>query len=57
LAKTSQASIARRVGVSDRAVRSALKVLAGKGLVIVVQRGSLRRGPSSYRVLPLTRKP
>jgi hypothetical protein len=57
LAETSQASIARRAGISDRAVRFALRVLSGKGLVAVVRRGSLRRGPSSYRVLPLARQP
>jgi hypothetical protein len=57
LAGTSQASLARRAGVSDRAVRSALRVLEQAGLVIVVRRGSLRRGPSTYRVHPLRRQP
>jgi hypothetical protein len=56
LAATSQADLARRAGVSDRAVRSALNELRGKGLVAVVRRGSLRRGPSSYRVFPLCRE-
>jgi len=55
LAKTSQASIARRAGVSDRAIRAALRQLEQRGLVIVVHRGSLRRGPSIYRVHPLGR--
>jgi hypothetical protein len=57
LAETSQADLARRGGVSDRAVRFALAALCGKGLVAVVRRGSLRRGPSSYRVFPLARGP
>src|SRR5262245_27243252 len=56
LAKTSQASMARRAGVSDRAIRAALRRLAGTGLVTVVHRGSLRRGPSIYRVHPLGRE-
>jgi DNA-binding MarR family transcriptional regulator len=53
LAATSQASMARRAGVTERAVRKALRRLEGRGLVGVVHRGSLRRGPSSYRVHPL----
>jgi hypothetical protein len=56
LAETSQASIARRAGVSDRAVRKALARLTRLGLVGVIRRGSLRRGPSSYRVFPLARQ-
>jgi hypothetical protein len=55
LAKTSQASMARRAGVSDRSIRTALRRLEGKGLATVVHRGSLRRGPSIYRVHPLSR--
>jgi DNA-binding MarR family transcriptional regulator len=57
LAATSQASIARRAGVTDRAVRKALRRLEGRGLVRVIHRGSLRRGPSSYRVFPLVCPP
>src|SRR5262249_6577276 len=57
LAATSQADLARRAGVSERAVRFALNELRGKGLIAVVRRGSLRRGPSSYRVVPLCRGP
>jgi hypothetical protein len=56
LAETSQADLARRAGVSDRAVRFALNELRGKGLIAVVRRGSLLRGPSSYRVFPLCRE-
>jgi hypothetical protein len=57
LARTSQASLAGRAGVTDRAVRKALRQLEGRGLVCVVHRGGLRRGPSSYRVFPLIRPP
>ena len=56
LAGTSQMSIARRAGVSDRAVRSALRRLEREGLVTVVHRGSLRAGASIYRVHPLGRE-
>jgi hypothetical protein len=55
LAETSQASLASRAGVTDRAVRKALKGLQGRGLVTIVRRGSLRRGASVYRVHPITR--
>jgi hypothetical protein len=54
LAKASQASIARRAGISDRSVRTALQSLKRQGLVRVVRQGSLHRGPSSYQVLPLS---
>ncbi|MEI7685499.1 MAG: helix-turn-helix domain-containing protein [Planctomycetota bacterium] len=57
LARTGQADIARRTGVSDRTVRRALRRLEGRGLVIVVQRGALQRGPSVYRVVPVERLP
>jgi len=56
LAETSQASMGRRAGVSDRAIRTALRRLEGMGLITVVHRGSLRRGPSIYRVHPLGRE-
>jgi hypothetical protein len=57
LAIASQASIARRAGCSDRAVRDALRRLQAVGLLTVVHRGSLRRGASMYQVFPLTRGP
>jgi hypothetical protein len=57
LARTSQTSLARRAGVSDRAVRSALGRLVLLGLVTIVHRGNLRRGPSVYRVHALVRGP
>jgi hypothetical protein len=53
LAETSQTSMARRAGVSDRSIRTALRGLEKRGLVTVVNRGSLRRGTSVYRVRPL----
>lgn len=45
-----QAEITRRVGVSDRAVRTALEELKLAGLVKVVLQGRLGRGASSYKV-------
>jgi hypothetical protein len=56
LAATSQMSMARRAGISDRSVRNALGLLEERGLVTVVHRGSLRRGVSTYRVRPLDRE-
>ena len=53
LAETSQVDLARRAGISDRAVRKALTRLRALGLVNVVKRGSLRRGRSISRVHPL----
>ena len=53
VAKTSQADIARRAGVSDRTVRRALKHLESRGLLKVVHRGGLNRGCSSYRIAAL----
>ena len=49
-ARTSQADLARRAGVSDRTVRNALGRLAKKGLVRTVYRGGIGRGASAYRV-------
>jgi hypothetical protein len=56
LATTSQVSLARRAGVTDRAIRSAIKRLCQEGLLTVVRRGSLRGGSSVYRVHALSRK-
>lgn len=52
-ASTSQADIARRAGLSVRSVKSAVRKLTVVGLLIVVFRGGLNRGPSRYRVMPL----
>jgi len=48
----SQANIARRAGVSDRAVRTAIEKLVGNGLLTVLVQGGLNRGVSRYRVNP-----
>ena len=52
-AKTSQADIARRAGISDRTVRRVIDALQRRGLLSVVRRGGLRQGPTTYRVHPL----
>jgi len=52
-ARTSAGDIARRIGASKRAVSSALASLQSRGLLIVIQRGGLRQGPSTYRVRPV----
>src|SRR5262249_17593826 len=52
IARTSQADLARRAGISRRTVIRAVRRLVGRGLLVVVCRGSIRQGPSSYRVLP-----
>lgn len=50
IARTSQADIARRMGMSDRTVRRAIRQLEKQDLLFVVYRGRLGCGPSSYRV-------
>lgn len=57
LATTGQADLARRSGVSTRAVRSAIVALQERGLLVVVNRGRLQSGPSTYRVRPLAKPP
>ena len=54
-ARTGQADIARRAGLSIRGVKLALRKLKAKGMVQVVRRGQLNAGPSTYRVLPTRR--
>lgn len=49
-AQTGQTDIARRAGVTTRAVRKAISELVAKGFVRVVRRGRLNVGPSQYRV-------
>jgi hypothetical protein len=51
IAQTSQADIARRAKLGDRTVRYAICRLVNRGLLNVVCRGGLNRGPSKYRVL------
>ena len=50
VARTGQADIARRAGISARAVRKALTELIEAGLVKVVRQGRLGTGPSQYKV-------
>lgn len=50
---TSQTDIARRAGLSVRAVRYAVKRLVAAGLLTVVFQGGLRRGTTRFRVEPL----
>jgi hypothetical protein len=51
-ARTGQADLARRAGIDARSVRRSLVTLEAKGMVRVVMRGRLNRGPSIYCVLP-----
>ncbi len=51
-AATAQSDIARRAGLSVRAVGRAVGKLIKKGLLTVVYRGGLNRGRSRYRVEP-----
>jgi hypothetical protein len=51
-ARTGQADIARRAGMSRRGVQVALDKLRAKGMVQVVRRGRVTAGPSVYRVRP-----
>ena len=54
-ARTSQADLARRIGADRSTVKRAVAALVKAGLLAVVYRGSLRRGPSAYRVQPQPR--
>ena len=54
IAQTSQADLARRAGVNIGTAKRAVAGLRRRGLLRVVFRGSLSRGPSAYRVHPLT---
>lgn len=47
---TSQCDIARRAGCSVRAVQLAIARMRKRGLLVLVYRGGLNRGPSRYRV-------
>lgn len=50
LSRTGQADLARRAGVTERAVRNALAELGAAKLLKVVRRGRAGAGPSTYRV-------
>jgi hypothetical protein len=51
-ARTGQADMGRRAGLSRRGVQLALGSLKAKGLVEIVHRGRVNSGPSAYRVHP-----
>lgn len=50
-ARTGQADIARRAGLSVRSVKNAVKSLRDKGLLKVRRRGRVNAGPSVYVVV------
>ena len=52
-AKTSQGTIAKRLGVSTRSIGKAVNKLIDVGLLVVVYQGGLNKGPSVYRVASL----
>jgi predicted transcriptional regulator len=54
LARTSQADVARRTGLNVGTVKRAVARLCRRGLLTAVSRGNVHRGPSVYRVHPLT---
>jgi hypothetical protein len=51
-ARTGQADIGRRAGLSLWAVKLALRSLKAKGMVRLVRRGRLNGGPSVYGIHP-----
>jgi hypothetical protein len=55
IARTAYDDLARRAGCNRRNVGRALRRLEQLGLLQVVHRGGLGRGPSHYRVRPLVR--
>lgn len=54
-ARTGQADIGRRAGIGLRTVGRALVKLQSKGMLRIVRRGRLNVGPSTYRVLAVTK--
>jgi DNA-binding MarR family transcriptional regulator len=57
IARTSLAGIADRGGYSERQAVRVIKQLEKAGLLVVVSRGGLGRGPSVYRVTPVSPSP
>jgi Helix-turn-helix domain len=55
-ARTSYDDLARRAGCNRRSVGRALRGLERRGLLKVVHRGGLRRGPSRYLVRGLPKE-
>ena len=52
-ARTSQTDLARRSGLSVSTVKRAIHRLEKRGLLRIIFRGGLRKGPSRYQVEPL----
>lgn len=52
-ARTSQADLGRRAGMTVRGVQKAIRRLAGRGLLKVVSSGKLRGRASVYKVRPV----
>jgi hypothetical protein len=50
IARTSMADLAKRCGCDERTVLRSVRTLVDEGLVEVVRKGGLGRGPSGYRV-------
>jgi DNA-binding MarR family transcriptional regulator len=53
-ARTSLSDIARRGGMDRQTASRAVGRLAGRKMLHVLRRGSLKDGPSSYRVFPFS---
>ena len=56
-ARTSMTDVARRIGVTRRAVVDAVTKLEQRGLLTVVYRGGMRRGMNVYRVQTTSKPP
>lgn len=54
-ATVSQKFIAERCGLSERTVRRMVRRLVNAGLLVVVHRGGISAGASTYRVIPVTK--
>jgi len=54
-ARTSMGDIARRIGSSRTAIVTAVKKLQQRGLVALIFKGGINRGPSVYCVQPLSK--
>lgn len=50
IARTSMTDLARRCGCDERTVLRSVRTLVDEGLIEVVRKGGLGRGPSEYRV-------
>jgi DNA-binding MarR family transcriptional regulator len=50
LARTGQADLARRAGLSVRGVQKTIAKLVRRGLLRIIRRGRLNAGPTVYRV-------